>query len=90
MKIISMIAFAALLAGQFVLLGTSVSAEPVPYSASGEAPGLQPVPHPANTQRTPQVEDSRAEEWRERRRQKGQEIVPPKTSGVVKAFIKVE
>ncbi len=34
--------------------------------------------------------DSRAEEWRERRRQKGQEIVPPKTSGVVKAFIKME
>ena len=34
--------------------------------------------------------DSRAEELRERRRQKGQEIVPPKTSGVVKAFIKME
>ncbi len=62
------------LAGQFVVLGTSVSAEPVPYSASGEAPGLQPETYPASTQRTPQVEDSRAEEWRERRRQKGQEI----------------
>ncbi|MCK5353201.1 hypothetical protein KAJ77_11485, partial [bacterium] len=34
--------------------------------------------------------DSRAEELRERRRQKGQEIVPPKTSGVTKAFIKME
>jgi len=34
--------------------------------------------------------DSRAEELRERRRQKGQEIVPQKTSGVVKAFIKME
>jgi len=34
--------------------------------------------------------DSRAEEWRERRRQKGQEIIPQKTSGVEKAFIKME
>jgi len=34
--------------------------------------------------------DSRAEELRERRRQKAQEIVPPKTSGVTKAFIKME
>jgi hypothetical protein len=34
--------------------------------------------------------DSRAEELRERRRQKGQEIVPPKTSGIEKAFIKME
>jgi len=34
--------------------------------------------------------DSRAEEWRERRRQKGQEIVPPKTSGIEKAFLKME
>ena len=34
--------------------------------------------------------DSRAEEWRERRRQKGQEIIPQKTSGVEKAFILME
>ncbi len=34
--------------------------------------------------------DSRAEELRERRRQKGQEIVPPTTSGIEKAFIKME
>ena len=35
-------------------------------------------------------QDSRAEELRERRRQKGQEIVTPTTSGVTKAFIKME
>ena len=35
-------------------------------------------------------QDSRAEELRERRRQKGQEIVPPKTSGIEKAFLKME
>jgi hypothetical protein len=34
--------------------------------------------------------DSRAEELRERRRQKGQQLVPPKTSGLEKAFIKME
>jgi len=34
--------------------------------------------------------DSRAEELRERRRQKGREIVPPKTSGIEKAFLKME
>ena len=35
-------------------------------------------------------QDSRAEELRERRRQKGQEIVTPTTSGVTKAFIQME
>ncbi len=44
--------------------------------------------HPGAQIATPNYRS--AEELRERRRQKGQEIIPQNTSGVEKAFIKME
>ena len=76
MKIICPALFVALLVAHFPSLGASGTTAPGPQSASESQISTDP--------------DSRAEEWRERRRQKRQESTPPKTSGMVKALIKVE
>ena len=68
MKIISRIDLVSLLAGPFLLGATSLSAERTPFSDSGEIHALQPETRPADAQGTLQVDDSRAEEWKARRR----------------------
>ncbi|TDI15344.1 MAG: hypothetical protein E2P05_07180, partial [Acidobacteria bacterium] len=63
-----------------LLLALMVSQDPFLEASEPTHPGAQVAT----------ANDSRAEEWRERRRQKGQEIIPQKTSGVEKTFIKME
>ena len=76
MKIICPTLFLALLVAHCISLGALGLARP----------GSQPAPGPQIST----GQDERAEEWRERRRQKRQQSTPQKTSGVVKALIKME
>lgn len=90
MKFYSKFVFLGFLAAQLVLPGTSVSAQQVSDSHSEEARASQPETHPVVSQQTAQEDDTRAKEWRERRRQKSQQVVPSKRSGLEKALLYVE
>ncbi len=90
MESYSKFVFLVFLTVHFALLGTSVSGQQGSAPYPEEARASRPEPDPVVAQHTERDDDSRAEEWRELRRQKSRQTAESEPGGLEKALLFVE